>query len=284
MDHSIDKLDECVFDYLSAHPDQPKSFTRIYNDISGETGHRCSELNNHVNHQRYKDKFMTICYTLDRTWKCIYKVFLTDDAIPYLIFSNKTYAEVLEFCNVSNIVYDTAGSMDTHALDDIVNFMIVNASTRDSSDIDDNLLQYLVCKNKTRELLKIFDLYDVKLNNFDTLLNTALQNSFSDLVKVLIDKQNNTIKKHNELLTKELGLLQRKNENLVNDNEELSLELRTANFNLEIAKSEQRILSTQYKTSIQQCNAIRKNNETLSSRFATVCSMLFFETLYLFLC
>ena len=81
MDHPVAKLDDCIFDYLVSHANQMRSIDEIFYDISGATGHRCSKLISTPNARRI---FTTKCYTLDRHFKNVRKLFRGDQL--YLIF------------------------------------------------------------------------------------------------------------------------------------------------------------------------------------------------------
>jgi len=218
MDHKVAELDTCVFDYLTSHPDEPKSFTQIYNDISGTTGHRCSELQNMFNRQKYKDLFMTICYTLDNKWDNVHKIYINDK--PYLIFSNKPRGEVVtEFQNMgqTNSIYiDNATPLE---YDNIIDYILTDDNTYpefsfvDDLNIDGNLLQYLVKKNKIDKLKKILELYDINLNekvNGKTLLDFAIENNYAEMVKELMNQELQNQKTNYEANIKELKKLNTK--------------------------------------------------------------------------
>jgi len=215
MDHKIAELDTCVFDYLVSHPDEPKSFTQIYNEISGTTGHRCSELQHQFNRQKYKDLFMTICYTLDNKWDNIHKIFINDK--PYLLFSNRPRSEVMtEFQGISHnnsIFIDTVNPLE---YDNIIDYMIADDDTHpefnfvDDLNIDGNILQYLVKKNKIDKLKKILELYDINLNekvNGKTLLDFAIENNYTEMVKELMNQELQNQKNEYEANIKELKKL-----------------------------------------------------------------------------
>jgi hypothetical protein len=87
MDYSIDRLDECVFDYLVANMDAPKSLYEIYDAITSETGLRCPELyGNLLTIPTCEQlRFFTVCYTLDTNYKYIYK-FIKNNTV-YLMYS-----------------------------------------------------------------------------------------------------------------------------------------------------------------------------------------------------
>jgi len=216
MDHSIEELDVCVFDYLCANPETPKTFSQIYNAISGEVGHRCSVLQDQYNRTKYKDKFMTICYTLDTKWDNIHKLFLTNDAIPHLVFSSKPHYEVINNCNIKSDLYDT---IDTNDLDNVITYMIHNHSQIDYRLIDNNLMQYLVGKNKTDELSDVLKMYTVDLSDVDKLVDITVINNNAKQVKILLDKK---MESSNLLLENNIKQLESSNALLLNNVKDLN--------------------------------------------------------------
>lgn len=72
MDHALDKLDECIFDYLASNPDRFIHHRQIFEDITGETGHRCSELTDSTEDHR---RFLAVCYSMNHQYRNIRKEF-----------------------------------------------------------------------------------------------------------------------------------------------------------------------------------------------------------------
>jgi hypothetical protein len=70
MDHTIDKLDECIFDYLASNPDRYIHYRQIFQDITGETGHRCTELTDSTEDRRY---FLAVAYSMNNQYKNVRK-------------------------------------------------------------------------------------------------------------------------------------------------------------------------------------------------------------------
>jgi hypothetical protein len=87
MDHTKDNLAECVFDYLASNPDRYIHYRQIFEDITRDTGHRCSELTDSLADRRY---FMTICYSLNHQYKNIRKLCHNRDRDLYLAFERDT--------------------------------------------------------------------------------------------------------------------------------------------------------------------------------------------------
>lgn len=229
MDHKIENLGECIFDYLSSHPEKPKTFVQIFNDISGSTGHRCTELQNLSKRKQYKDRFMTICYTLDTDWNNIHKIFM--DNVLFLVYSTKSHSEVINelHSDVHNLEYH---NVDDFELETVIDYMLENQSKQhdhsfelqNKLNIDGDLLKFLVRKNKLDKLTKVLGSYDVELNtndcSWDSLVNIAIENSHSGIVKVLMK---NNFKNKKKVLKMNIDELKKLNTKLQNENTSLSL-------------------------------------------------------------
>lgn len=242
MDHPISELSECIFDYLVSQADIPKSFTQIYDDISGPSGHRCSELNNIYNKNLYKNRFMADCYTLDIIYKNIYKIFKYD--IPYLIFSTKSKQDVFNQFNVqflnnhqtstnnynSHLVNNQSDTYyNSSELDGIIDYLLEhnNESSTYFSNLlfnqDQSILQYIIRTNKIDKLRKLMDLYDIDLthqSNGKTLIDVASDNNNVNLLRELLDYQYN--KKVTEL-SMTVSDIKKTNTRLLNNNMVLTL-------------------------------------------------------------
>ena len=191
MDHSITELDACVFDYLTSHADQPKTFTQIYNDISGPNGHRCSALNSAAPAARelYKKRFLTTCYTLDNTFKNVHKVF--KNSTPYLIYSNKSRADVMRDFGDLDIVNTNLSSedYDNNDLENIIEYLLDNKESYNDFNFtapvsaNENMLQFLVRTNKLDKIRKILDNYDIDVAR--SLIDMATDNNNGAMVREL---------------------------------------------------------------------------------------------------
>ncbi len=243
MDHTLDELDACIYDYLVIHSNEPKTFMEIYEDISGSTGHRCSALQNMSNKIKYKDQFIITCYSLEKTYNNIYKLFKQD--LPYLMFSSKTYEEVVRDLNIS---YSDAPSyeLNTMKIDTIVDSLVTYMkSTTDDNyvklDLDSHLLQYLVWNNDTVKFKKLLDAFYIDVNmeiNGKTLVTTAFESGHVEMVKLLMDEkllqleskfnvENNEVKKFNSKLSLSNNELQLANTKLQLANTKLTAENKT---------------------------------------------------------
>lgn len=92
MNHTKENLDECVFDYLTAHPNEYHSARKIFDAVRGDTGNRCEELTSSKEDRMH---FTCVCYGLNNRYNNIYKrikfgtvylAFKSDDSSPVKSF------------------------------------------------------------------------------------------------------------------------------------------------------------------------------------------------------
>ncbi len=220
MDHPISKLDECVFDYLAAHADQLKSIQQIYHDISGSTGHRCSELGNSMRRNEYRNRFISVCYTLDHDYTNIRKLFRGNNL--YLVFNkdgnyrNNSYydnddsifvdhppIEVNpEWNNVSNVAVDYLLQEQT--------FRFPDSYYYNRWDAHDSILHIVVREGRVADLCRLLEnrIIDIDTKNRlgQTPLDIAVAKGDTNMMKILMDyKYGKTI----ENLRNEIKDLQR---------------------------------------------------------------------------
>lgn len=196
MDHPIEELDECIFDHLSSRPDEPQSVTSIYNNITGNSGHRCSELNSAKFRETYRRRFIANCYSLDSNFRNIHKVFRNRKL--YLVYSERPHWEVVEKFGDSFPIDEI--DLDSEILDmnvgDVVEFMIneefnlKNLDLKTKFDGDDNIVHILVKYGKTKSLQKLLDSFEVDLevqnSRGKTPLDIALEEDDAQAVKVIL--------------------------------------------------------------------------------------------------
>lgn len=243
MDHSISQLDECIFDYLVSHVDEPKNFTQIYNDISSTHGHRCSELNNIPNRNLYKQRFLTTCHTIDNTYDNIHKIFKND--VAFLMYSTKSKSEInTTFNNYSGLFAEVHQSPDfndfgTNDFDGMIDYLLDNTSAYKnfnfSSPISstENMLQFIVKNNKVDKLKKILDQYDIDLTetvNGKSLIDIASEQNSTQVLRYLLDY---TSSKKILILQTQLLATKQNNTTLRNNNAILILKNKTQNNNLQ---------------------------------------------------
>lgn len=93
MNHEIDELEDCVYDYLAANPDKYHLTQEIFYDITTKTtGHRCEGLTSSTDHKLY---FTWICHHLKFFYEGVrfyydgeggtYLAFVTDDGNNILL-------------------------------------------------------------------------------------------------------------------------------------------------------------------------------------------------------
>lgn len=91
MDHTIDNLHQCIFDYLITRENVHVSVQEIFFHITQPFGHRCSALKKD-NLQHY-NKFLSICYNMHINYKNIRKYFKYDTC--YLVYSINKYDQLV---------------------------------------------------------------------------------------------------------------------------------------------------------------------------------------------
>lgn len=131
MNHTKENLDECVFDYLTAHPNEYHSARNIFNAIRGDTGNRCEELTNSKEDRMY---FTCICYGLNNQFNNIHKrvkfgtvylAFKSDDNGPTEMFehsdkwSDIDHTNILENICRSNMYDNYQNSYFSEIYDDV---------------------------------------------------------------------------------------------------------------------------------------------------------------------
>jgi len=204
MNHSIEKLDDCIFDYLVYHVDKPRSFSQIYNDITKDTEIRCLELNNRNKREIYKRRYMTTCHILNQRFEKIHKIYRND--VPYLVYSEKENSidEIVNDFSNNNIFDDY--DINNFDFNELLNYIIND--NRDFSDNfdsdydingpfddDGSLLHYLTRNNKIDMLRKFMNLYDVDLSVKDrydrTPLDVATESNYIVIARELLEYKHN---------------------------------------------------------------------------------------------
>ena len=90
MDYPIERLDECIFDYLEENETMAQNLQQIYGGITSDYGIRCSQLTTGTNKIEINNnncRFFTICYTLDTNFKNINKIFRNNTV--YLLYDRE---------------------------------------------------------------------------------------------------------------------------------------------------------------------------------------------------
>jgi ankyrin repeat protein len=170
MNHSLNNLDECIFDYLVLNADKPTALPKIFNDIRSGSGHRCDGLTDKYNHRQY---FLSTCYSLDKNYKNIKKLYR--DNKMYLLFQKDRHDANFEssFYN-DHSLYDNSYWKDDYNLKNIINYMCENCMLY---DFDNTYLSNLFDNTDTLlHLLVRYDKYDdlenlLKFHNVDMIIN-----------------------------------------------------------------------------------------------------------------
>ncbi len=160
MNHDINNLDDCIFDYLVLNCDEPKSFDEIYDSISGTSGHRCSELNKYDAKKKYSNYFLSTCYGMNDNYKNIHKTFKRN--VGYLMYSDKK------------------------SFDDVdVNSKKYIKSTNNFDMFDDNksneIIKHYMDSNKNFN-------YETYVNEEETMTEFIIKQGNLNLVKQLVNK------------------------------------------------------------------------------------------------
>lgn len=181
MDHTLEELSDCIFDYLSSEPETTKSLHQIYNSITGETGHRCSELNKAAHREINKRKFMVDCYTIDAKFENIKKTFKNGKL--YLTYSDTDIVPIIK--SETHFMEDEDIVVALNMLEDINN---INIDCKFEND--DTLLHVLVQYNYSDDLKKLLDRYNFNMNQKNkfgmTALDIARNNKKTESLYVLL--------------------------------------------------------------------------------------------------
>jgi hypothetical protein len=213
MDHSIEELDNCIFDFLVSKPNQWFGIDEIYESITceSESGHRCQALKNNKHNGTYIASYKQIAITLNNKFTNIRSKIRTFDNVLCLIFDEKnTYSKQFwphEYVSDYKM-RDTIKSDWSFDANDILNYMDHGIDYNDEinskhvTDITyDNTNSYihlLVINNKIDKLDKLMKIYvlDLDIRNKWNLtpLDIAIKNNNCRMVKLILDyKYGNTI-------------------------------------------------------------------------------------------
>lgn len=185
MDHTIYELADCVYDYLASHPHEPKTYMEIYDDISSDSGHRCSALQNPSIKSKSKDTFILICYSLKDKYDNIHDIVNND--IPFLMFSLEPPEKIVwDFGNYNNYHYP-----DSILIDEVINLISQNSSNNKLT-VDEQLLKYLIVHSKYSMFEKIIHIFNIDENiliDGKSLIELAIIYNQATIVKLLMDRK-----------------------------------------------------------------------------------------------
>jgi len=194
MNHSLNNLDDCVFDYLALNADKPVSLAKIFNDIRSKTGHRCNELTDSHNHRQY---FLSTCYSLDKHYTNIKKIHR--DNRLYLMFQKDRKDINFDRSYYDDPLYDDNIWKEDSNLINIVNYMCDNSMLDDFDnsyysnffDESNTLLHLLVKYNKYDELENLLRQKNIDPNKKnaqgETPLDLAIKSGNKKMIKLLIN-------------------------------------------------------------------------------------------------
>jgi hypothetical protein len=185
MDHKRENLDECVFDYLASNPDRYIHYRQIFEDITEDTGHRCSDLTDTLEDRRY---FMTVCYSLNHQYKNILKFHRDRDL--YLAFEKDTIESNTERYRGKpwtglpfSTVIDELFSKDMHREFDTDYYY----QTFEKEPLLHEMIRYGVSNDTVRNLIIERKLDIEVLNDHDqTLLDVAIAVQNGEMVRFLV--------------------------------------------------------------------------------------------------
>lgn len=193
MDHRLNKLDECIFDYLVCNADRPVSLPRIFDDIRSTSGHRCEELTNSYKHRQH---FLSTCYSLNRNYKNIKKIFRFRKL--YLMFQKDRKDTTFEDSYYDNKLYEHEYWKDDYTIRNLIDYMCEDSIFDDFEDMYfaqifdgyDTLVHLLVTYNKYDKLENLLKFHNVDANcknaKGETPLDIAISMKNKDMVKLLM--------------------------------------------------------------------------------------------------
>jgi hypothetical protein len=195
MDHELNKLDECIFDYLACNADRQVSLPTIFNDIRRQTGQRCEQLTDSYRHRQY---FLSTCYSLNRNYKNIRKLFRRGKL--YLMFQkDKLDQDVnMKDYDYNESIYDHHYWKDDYTLEKLIDYMCEDSIFDDFEDLYfskifdeyDTIVHLLVRYNKLETLENLIKFHNVNINcqnaKGETPLDVAIRMKNKEMVKLLI--------------------------------------------------------------------------------------------------
>lgn len=194
MNHSLNKLNDCIFDYLVANANKAISVAKIFHDIRSGSGHRCDELTDSVNN---KQRFLSICYSLDRNYKNVKKVYRNNKL--YLLFQKDTKNTDVDQILYDDTSFDNGNWRDDYNLKNIIDYMCDNSMFDDfdsnyfSNNFNDNdsLIHLLIKYNRYDDLEKLLNSHNIDLNkkntNNETPIDLAINLKNKKMIKILMN-------------------------------------------------------------------------------------------------
>jgi predicted kinase len=235
MNYPIEKLDDCIFDYLVYNKEQIFSIVDIYNSISNtKNTHRCSELLELLNKEKNKKKFMETCYLLDTIYINIHK-FCQGNKL-YLIYSD---SDSEQLSNKLILIDDIDMNKKDNEFDlcDVVETVIDNITdvTTHTNILKHDTIKLLIINKKDIILKKILNVFDLDLDkkeNGENLMDVAVKYGNKEIVIEfmqhkynILNADNMSLKHINSNIIKSNTLLLEKNEESIEENKKLEIML-----------------------------------------------------------
>lgn len=193
MDHTINNLDACIYDYLAYHSGNPKTLPQIYSDITSPVGHRCTDLNTPALKYEYKNKFITICYQMDTLFNDIHKIFRDDKLL--LVYSKKSHDEVIKQYTPELYAYSGI-ELDTDMNNDPLNCLVMDAVSQNKYPTitfeDSNTILHEIAKHNAilefDMLANKFELDILVLNRYGkSPIDLAEEHNHAQMVRRMVE-------------------------------------------------------------------------------------------------
>ncbi len=181
MDHTINELSECLYDYLVSNQDIPKNFEDIYKDVTGDTGHRCSALLNDDNTTNNIFKLLNVMYTLEYEYQFIHKYF--DNNTLYLVYAPGWNDNKYTLPNVNSII-------KCKNEEEFLSYIIQSNNNLLTKIYPGSIVEYCVMKGNPYTLHTILSQYPMgTLDEYYELLEYSLQFKNPSVTKKIFELQ-----------------------------------------------------------------------------------------------
>lgn len=231
MDYKLSELSDCVFGYLAANPDEAQSLTNIWNHVTGETGHRCSTLNQ--TNTKHKKLFLATCDTLDNNYQNIYKFY--KNGVFYIMYSDRSpevvHNEISNYYDINK--NNTNDNFFTSFGPDIIIDYFFNSENNSTENEYTAYVKNYLSQCTVDDARKIFGTYKFSPDRplfGSSLLDMAIQNNNMPLVayltKVKYESKVTKLKSDNLTLKKNNTVLMINNKNLEKENKKLKNEMK----------------------------------------------------------
>jgi hypothetical protein len=244
MDYAVDKLDECIFDYLTFHMDTPKHLNEIFNDIKSESGYRCSELKE--NELLGQFKCFNVCYTLDSNYKNIFKIF--DHNTLYLVYTVNSDLQMIK----DKLLYirNPHNHIECHNDASLVSYIIKFGQELQPNVnyvFTGSIIEYYVKTKNDNLLQKLMDLWVLNINDQMKILKLVLHNSGNSTINLILDTYSPNV---NELENYEFN--------------KFEIQFVKLMYELQISNNKIKDLTVAYDSSVSKCRELSNLLNTTS--------------------